>query len=84
MKPNAAERHCMYMQTQIYMCQRGVKVKGFILRIVEMNDYLELMPCIKDVEGLPAELTREDQPFSGMELCYIVLNAIPYGFACAY
>ena len=24
MKPNVAECHCMYMQTQIYVCQRGV------------------------------------------------------------
>ena len=49
-----------------------------------MKDYLEFMPYLKDVEGSPAESTRAHRPFSGMELCYIVLNAIPYGLACAY
>ena len=84
MKPNAAERHKMYMQTQIYMCQHGVHVKWFVSRIVKMNDYMEFMLCLKDVEGLPAELTHADQLFSSMEMCYIVLNAILYGLACAY
>ncbi len=38
MKPNAAERHRVYMQTQIVMCLCGLPVKGFVARVVEMNN----------------------------------------------
>ena len=77
MQANAAERHRMYVQVQIYMCQRGLPVKRFIVRVVEMNNYLEYLPCLKYLEGSPAKLTCADVPFSGMELCYIILNSIP-------
>ena len=81
MKPNTAECHCIYLQTQIFMVQREVHVKGFILRIIEMNNYPEYMPCLKDVEGSPAEFDHTDVPFTSIELCYLVLSVIPYGLA---
>ena len=45
-----------------------MRVKGFVLRIVEMNNYLEYMPCLKEVEGLPAEFACVDVPFRSMKL----------------
>ena len=78
MQANAAKCHRMYVQVQIYMFQRGLPVKRFIARVVEMNNYLVYLPCLKDLEDIPTKLTCVDIPFSGMELCYIILNAIPY------
>ena len=49
-----------------------------------MNNYLKYLPCLKDLEDSPIELSRADVPFSDMELCYIILNAIPYWLNCAY
>ena len=84
MKHNAAERHRNYLQTQIVMPQRGLEVKIFISRVVELNLYLAILPCLKDVKESPQSLARADVPFSEMELCTIILNAIPYQLACAY
>ncbi len=66
------------------MCQRRLPVKRFIARIVEMNNYLKYLPCLKDLEGSPPELTHADVPFTGMELCYIIINAIQYPLNSAY
>jgi hypothetical protein len=84
MRPNAAERHHVYMQTQIRLPARGCSIKAFISRIVEINGYAKFLPCLKDVEGSPEQLKRMDRPFTELELCNIVLQAIPYPFACAF
>ena len=68
----------LIFQIQIYMTQHGDSVKGYILRIFEMKKYLAFMPCLKDTEGAATELVRADKSFTGMELCYIILNTIPY------
>ncbi len=49
-----------------------------------MNNYLKYLPCLKDLEGSPNKLTHADVPFTGMELCYIILNAILYPLNSAY
>ncbi len=52
MKPNAAERHCIYLMTQVTItlkADRVINIKGIIARILEMNNYLSLIPCLKDV-----------------------------------
>ncbi len=72
------------MQTQIVMCLHGLPVKGFIARVVEMNNYLVYLPCFKDQENSPTKLTCADVPFSDMDLCYIILGAISYWFNCTY
>ena len=84
MKPNAAERHRNYLFTQIMMPMRGVPVKGFCLRVVEMNEYLVYMPCLRDLEGLPKELPRADVPFTPIMMCTLILNAVPWGLYSAY
>ena len=66
------------------MCMCKLPVKKFIAWVVEMNNYLKCLPCLKDLEDSPVELTRADVPFSDMELCYIILNAIPYWLNCMY
>ena len=66
------------------MPNRGSKVKGFITRLVELNLYLDMLPCLKQLEDSPDGLKRADIRFDEMELCTIILNAIPYRLACAY
>ena len=84
MKPNAAERHRLYMQHQICMPKFDTDISVFVTRLIEMNQYLSLMPCLKDVQDSPTELTRADTPFTEMELCTIITNVIPHGLQCAY
>ncbi len=59
MKLNAAERHCIYLSMQVAVSLREdriINIKGFIAQLVEMNNYLALMTCLKEVEGAPAVL----------------------------
>ena len=74
MKMVAAER--MYLQTQILMLQWGMQVKGLIVRIFEMNNYLEYMPCLKDVEVSPTELVRASKPFFPMDVDQITKELV--------
>ena len=82
--PGAAERQRHYMQTQIKMPRKGVKVKVFIARLVEMDGYIEFLPCLKDVEDSPAALKRNNVPFDEIEMCMLILKAVPFGLATAY
>ena len=84
MEPNAAERHKRYMQVQIRMPSKGLKVRAFIERIREMNEYFQYLPTQKEVEGAPKELKNGKEPFTQIELCEVVLMAIPFNLSSAY
>ena len=84
MKPNAAECHANYMQTQIRMPPRGLEIKLFVICLLEINGYVKFLSCQKDFEDSPAQFDCMDKPFPNLELCNIVLRAIPYPFTCAY
>ncbi len=49
-----------------------------------MNLYLKLMPCLKEEEDSPAAMKRMDVPFDEIEMCMIILRAIPFGLSMAY
>ena len=84
MEENAAERHRRYMAVQIRMPTRVIKVRVFIDRVREMNEYFQFLPSQKEVEGAPDELKNGKVPFTQIELCELVLMAVPYNLSSAY
>ena len=86
MKLNAAGHHCIYLTMQVCISQKAdqiINIKGFIPRIIEMNNYLSLMPCLKDVEGAPSAFKRADVPLKGID-CTLILGTLPYTLVCVY
>ena len=83
-EPNAAERHKLYLQTQVQMPKRGIKVVAFIERMKQLNEYTRFLPTQKDEEGAPEALPRGDVPFGDVQMCGIILLALPAGFQNAY
>ena len=83
-KPNAAERHRTYMTSQIVWPSSKVEIGPFVDRISEMNSYNKYLPSLKDEEGSPPELVRSNEPFSQLEMCNIILTALPFNFASSF
>ena len=83
-KANAAERHRSYMQSQIIWPIKHIDVGLFIERVVEMNSYLVYLPSLKDEKGSPQAMPRGNVLFTDIELCNIVLTALPFNFASAF
>ena len=85
MQPNAADRLRDYMLVQVKMpAHKGLTVRQFVDRLVEMNEYLPFLPSQKEVQGAPPALKNGKDPFTEMELCQIVLRAVPYHLGTAY
>ena len=83
-KPNAAERHRTYMTSQIVWPSSKVKIGPFVDRISEMNSYNKYLPSLKDEEGSSTELVHSNEPFSQLEMCNIILAALPFSFASSF
>ena len=83
-KPNAAERHRQYMLSQIVWPATKVGIGPFVDRVIEINTYNKYLPSLKDEEGAPEALVRGNVPFTELELCTIILQALPFGFASAF
>jgi len=83
-KQNAAERHRIYMTSQIICPSSKVEIGPFIDRISEMNSYNKYLPSLKDEEGSPTELVSSNQPFLQLELCKVVLTTLPFNFASSF
>ena len=81
--PNAAERHRNYLVAQVYKHEK-VSCEQFCQRMVELNNYMKLLPCWKDEEDSPSQLARADTPFTSIEMCMHILNALPFPLATAY
>ena len=83
-KPNAAERHRTYMTFQIVWPSSKVEIGPFVDRISEMNSYNKYLPSLKDEEGLPTELVCSNELFSQLEMCNIILTALPFNSASSF
>ena len=66
--PNSAERIDDDLKTNLVLdfahCRPGAAVN----RIQEISGWLGLMPCLKNVEGSPAQMTRFTS-YNGYQLC---------------
>ena len=80
---DAAERLRRYLTTTVKMPD-CITVEEFIIRIVELNDALPYLPCMKQQEGSPVGWIQSNEKYSDMELCQIVLSALPFTLQTAY
>ena len=75
---DSAERVERYLSTQIKMpTRKELNFKAYIKRIQEICSYLPWLPCMKDMKGSPAELTRMNVIPSDLKLCQYILEAMP-------
>ena len=81
---NAAELLRTYMQTCIKMPKKGLNVSQYISRFLVLNNYLEMLPCLKQIQGSPANLARADVKFTDIELCPMILSGMDTPLALAY
>ena len=45
---------------------------------------MDYLPTLKDEEGSPQALPRGNDPFTEIELCNVILTALPFSFASAF
>ena len=80
---DAAEKHKRYWSWTVKMPD-CITVEEFIDRVIQANDALPYLPCLKQREKSPKDWIQSNLKFSMMELCQIVLNALPPPLQLAY
>merc|ERR1712095_33057 len=83
-EPNAADRLHYYLQQQVRMPVKGCPVETFFARFLQVNKFLELLPCRKKIEGSARGIRRASKPFNEQELIDAILSAVPHKLAVAY
>ena len=83
-EPNAADRLRYYLQQQVRMPVKGCPVETFVARLLQVNKFLELLPCRKEIEGSASGIRRASKPLNEQELIDAVLSAIPHKLGVAY
>ena len=82
---DAAERLRRYMTTNMVLnTEKGITIKMGVARVVEMNEALPYLPCLKHKEGAPAAMSSMNIKYTDIELCTIVLNAVNLTVSTAY
>ena len=80
---DAAEKHKRYWSWTVKMPD-CITVEEFIDRVIQANNALPYLPCMKQQEKSPKDWIQANVKFSMMELCQIVLNALPPPLQLAY
>ena len=83
-EPNAADRLRYYLQQQVRMPVKGCPVELFFARFLQVNKFLELLPCRKEIEGSARGIRRASKPLNEQELIDAILSAVPHKLAVAY
>ncbi len=62
------------------------KINCYILieRMKWANEVIKYLPCMKHVENSPSGWPIMNTPFSEIELCIHIINALPLDLAVAY
>jgi hypothetical protein len=82
---DAAERLKRYMNTNMILnTEKGITIEMGVGRVIELNDALPYLPCLKHKEGAPTEMTAMNVKYTEVELCTIVLHAVNLRTSTAY
>ena len=82
---NAAEWLRRYMTTTMVLnTDKGITIEMGVARVIEMNEALPYLPCLKHKEGAPATMSAMNIKYTEIELCSIVLNAVHLTVSTAY
>ena len=81
--PMAAENNNFYILTQVIK-NPNIPCADHVDRMIEIDDITPHLPCLKDEEGMPAELPRADVCMPAVTMCMTILNSLPAGLQQAY
>lgn len=84
MEPITAEYHHNYLDAQIRMSKHGYSCKTFCVRMLQMNEYYNYLPCLQDEEGSSQVMKHADVPFSNIEMSMSMLGAVPSTLSSDY
>jgi len=80
---DAAERMKRYLQTTVKLGDT-VRIVQLFSRMKDLNDMMKYLPCLKHIEGLPANLPTMNVPFSELDMCTNIIGALPVPMSTAY
>ncbi len=79
----AVERHRRYWTTTVRMCE-DFYCAILIDQMRFANEISVYLPCMKHAEDSPVLWPTMNVPFSEMEMCIHVINALPMNLAAVY
>ena len=65
------------------MSYTGVTVKQYIVRVLQLNEDLGMLPCLKH-RNSPAGMPHANVKLTELELCPIILSGIPTSLSLPY
>ena len=80
---DAAEVQKEYLQYGIRL-PTGCPLKVFYNRLMQLNSYFVLMPCLKDTTLAPEDMPRANKELSNFELTIVILRAVPLAWVNSY
>ena len=80
---DAAERIKRYMTTTVRLAD-VVKIVQQVSRLESMNQMIKYLPCLKHMEGSPADMPTMNKPFSELEMCTNLIATLPMKMSTAY
>ena len=80
---DAAEVQKEYLQYGIRL-PTGCPLKVFYNRLMQINSYFVLLPCLKDTKLAPEDMPRANKELTNFELTTVLLRAVPQGWANSY
>lgn len=80
---DAAEVQKEYLQYGIRL-PTGCPLKVFYNRLMQLNSYFVLMPCLKDTPLAPEDMPRANTELSNFELTIVILRAVPIPWVNSY
>ena len=80
---DAAERHKRYLSTTVKKAD-NVTIVQLFARLIILNEMTKYLPCLKHVEGSPADLPKMNVPVTELEMCTNVIASLPLSIATGY
>lgn len=80
---DAAEKMKRYMTTTVRLAD-VVNIVQQVSRLEAMNIMIPYLPCLKHMEGSPADLPTMNSQFSELEMCTNLISTLPLKMSTAY
>ena len=74
---DTAERLHRYVSTNMVLnTDKGITIEMVIGQVIEMNENLPYLPCLKHKEGAPTAMSEMNTKHTEIERCTIVLTGV--------
>jgi len=71
-----------YLQHKIKL--GPVSIKALYNRVLQINSYIQYLPCLKDSSFATKDTPRMNVPFNKYELCQVIMRALPERWQTQY